>query len=398
MSEPDDNKQPSRHDIGTRRQQQAGISGKGAGMTAESRTASKRGTTLTGSAAQASSATQINSVAQKSSTTQVNSVAPRRQGAQITTTTRASAGVKSGAVSLRPGRRPTQASSAAQAGSIASISAVSEGKKARTPRAKDAAAQTAPARRARSRSQTDQSGSAGTAPAGFLDLVMRRLNAPRRQQPTGTAKKNRRFIIAARRLTAFAHRLISAAAEGLAARYDAVIPVSVIGGLIGMLAGTLPAAVWVLLFGSSFPPLYALMPLLIWLAIKAFKGLTGRGGVITTAVFSLFGLYLTLLSCQAADHILRFRMSVFDLPLVTAAMIGRRGMLPGPVLSSAIVYPVIFTALGLFLAYELFMHGAHSAPSMHSTHGVLGEKNARTSRGDYQSPAVLQQPRYQRVL
>jgi hypothetical protein len=252
-----------------------------------------------------------------------------------------------------------QLSSAAQAVSTASVSAVSEGKKAGTPRAKDAAAQPAaqkaPARRARS--QTDQSG-AGTVRAGFLDSVIQRLNAPRRRLPAGAKKTGRRFTIAVKRLAALASRPLGAAAEALAARYDAVIPVSVIGGLIGMLAGTLPAAVWVLLFGASFPPLYALMPLLIWLAIKVFKGLTGRGGVITTAVFSLFGLYLTLLSCQAADHILRFRMSVFDLPLVTAAMIGRRGMLPGPVLSSAIVYPVIFTALGLFLAYELFMHSA----------------------------------------
>lgn len=142
-----------------------------------------------------------------------------------------------------------------------------------------------------------------------------------------------------------------------AGKHDALVPVTVIGALLGMLAGTLPPAVWVLVFGVSFPPLYLLPPLAIWLGIRVFKGHAGLHGAVVNTVFSIAGLYLTLLSCQAADHILRFKMSVFSLPLVTAAMIGRSDALPGPVFTAAYVFPAVFTVIGLVLARELHMRG-----------------------------------------
>jgi hypothetical protein len=153
------------------------------------------------------------------------------------------------------------------------------------------------------------------------------------------------------------HRHDESESFSQAGKHDALVPATVIGALLGMLAGTLPPALWVLIFGVSFPPLYLLPPLAIWLGIRVFKGHTGLHGVVVTTVFSIAGFYLTLLSCQAADHILRFRMSAFNLPLVTAAMIGRSGALPGPAFSAAYVYPAVFAIIGLVLACELHLRG-----------------------------------------
>lgn len=155
------------------------------------------------------------------------------------------------------------------------------------------------------------------------------------------------------------YHLIDANGFHMPTRHEAIVPISVIAGLIGMLAGTLPASLWVLLFKSSFAPMYALLPVLIWLSLRLFQGFTGRNGFIVAAVATLPGLYLTLLSCQAADHILRFRMSPFNLPLVTAAMIGRSDSLPGTLFSSAYILPIVFTAIGLVVTYELFRYDQH---------------------------------------
>jgi hypothetical protein len=138
--------------------------------------------------------------------------------------------------------------------------------------------------------------------------------------------------------------------------HEAIVPISIVGGLVGMLVGTLPASLWALLTGRSFPPTYLLLPILVWLGLKVFKGFTGLYGFIVTAAFTLAGFYLTLVSCQAADHIVRYRMSPFSLPLVTAAMIGRSGTLPGPLFSAAYLLPFVFAAVGMALAYELLMH------------------------------------------
>jgi hypothetical protein len=79
----------------------------------------------------------------------------------------------------------------------------------------------------------------------------------------------------------------------------------------------------------------------------------GRRGFILTVLFTLLGLYLTALSCQAVGDVLKFGMSVINLPLVTIGMIGKKGVLPSPAFSAANVFPVVFTAIGAALAYEL---------------------------------------------
>jgi hypothetical protein len=141
----------------------------------------------------------------------------------------------------------------------------------------------------------------------------------------------------------------------LSARHDALLPISVVGGLLGMLAGTLPASVWVMLFGVSFAPMYVFMPLLIYTGIKVFKGSLDKRGFIVACILSVIGYYLTVLSCQAALDILKYKMLFTSLPLVTATLIGSSEGFVGPVLSPSYVFPALFTMLGILLVYEL-MH------------------------------------------
>lgn len=137
------------------------------------------------------------------------------------------------------------------------------------------------------------------------------------------------------------------------ARHDALLPISIVGGLCGMLVGTLPAAIWVLIFGKSFSPMFMFLPLTIFWGITAFKGCTQKRGFIVTCVFSVVGFYLTVLSCQASLYVLKYKVLYLNLPFVTATLIGRSDALPGPILSSAYIFPFVFTLLGVFLVYEL---------------------------------------------
>ncbi len=139
----------------------------------------------------------------------------------------------------------------------------------------------------------------------------------------------------------------------LSAKYDALLPVSVVGGTLGMLAGTLPAAVWVLLFGVSFEPTYVFLPVFIYLGIKTFKGSMDKLGFAVVCILSVIGYYLTVLSCRAALDIIKFKMLFTSLPLVTAKLIGKSGVFTGPLFSSAHVCTALFTILGVMLVYEL---------------------------------------------
>jgi hypothetical protein len=139
-------------------------------------------------------------------------------------------------------------------------------------------------------------------------------------------------------------------------KHDVLLPISIVGGLVGMLAGTLPAAIWALLFGFSFSPMYIFIPLIIYRVIKIFKGYTGKRGFAAICIFSVFGFYLTILSCQASADVLKYGMSFLNLPLVTATLIGKSEAFSGSAFSSAYIFPFLFSLLGVMLTRELLMH------------------------------------------
>ncbi len=154
----------------------------------------------------------------------------------------------------------------------------------------------------------------------------------------------------------------------LSGTHDAQLPISVVGGLIGMLIGTLPAAIWVLIFGVTFSPLYVFLPLLIYWGIKFFKGYRGKRGFIIICFYSVIGFYLTILSCQAAIDVIKYKMLFTSLPLVTITMIGKIESLSGLKFSSAYVFPTLFVLLGAMLTLELLMHKNETAAAPERRH------------------------------
>lgn len=191
-------------------------------------------------------------------------------------------------------------------------------------------------------------------------LHSRRAQTPKGRKGRTKVNRNKSKGTGASGLRPKAHASMAARAPAirLSGKHEVILPVSVVGGLLGMLAGTLPATVWVLVLGFSFPPLYALLPFFIDLGIRIFKGYTGKNAVIITSVFSAFGLYLTALSCQAALYVIKYHMLFLNVPLVTSLMIGKGGVLPSPLFSSANVFPLIFTVCGVLLVKELRMKKA----------------------------------------
>jgi hypothetical protein len=145
------------------------------------------------------------------------------------------------------------------------------------------------------------------------------------------------------------------------ARRDALFLPTFAGGLVGMLAGTLPAAIWFLVFRTSFAPMYIFLPLLIYLGFRIFRGYNGRRGLLMLCIFTMVGFYLTLLSVSAAAYVTYYHMSSLSFPLVTVTLLGQRGVLTGSFFSSAYIFPLVFMLLGVFLAEELLMRKAAPA-------------------------------------
>ena len=142
--------------------------------------------------------------------------------------------------------------------------------------------------------------------------------------------------------------------------YNKLLPATVLAALIGLLLGSIPAIAVTLILGKVFYPLFIVIPLLIYLFNKLLKG--GRDGraLIVTIVFSLAGAYLTALACQATLYVLYYDISVLQIPVITALVINRPGVLPSS--ASSYAYPLIFTVLGIFIAAELF-RGRENAES-----------------------------------
>lgn len=151
--------------------------------------------------------------------------------------------------------------------------------------------------------------------------------------------------------------------QGPNTHFDTSLPMSVIACFVGMLAGTLPATIWTLIFRFSFIPLYALLPIAVYCSIKLFRGRMGRQGLILTIIFSLLGAYLTAASCQAALFVVQYKMLFLNIPLVAIAMLGRAESLPGSVLSAATLFPVIFSLLGILWTSIPLLNTAEPYPA-----------------------------------
>jgi len=133
--------------------------------------------------------------------------------------------------------------------------------------------------------------------------------------------------------------------------YKGLLPVSILAALIGALLGLIPAAVFAYLSGIVFYPLFVAAPLLAFLFNKLLKGGCDIRALIVIIIFSLASAYITALSCQAALYTSAHNMPIYQIPLLVTLALGEQGVLPAS--ASAYIYPLVFTALGIFLTWEL---------------------------------------------
>jgi hypothetical protein len=85
--------------------------------------------------------------------------------------------------------------------------------------------------------------------------------------------------------------------------------------------------------------------------IILLKGCRDYRAVILTAVFSLPGIYLTLLFQNAAVFAALYNIPLSNIPMIAITNIGR---LDFSEVSSDFIYALIFAALGIWISWELF--------------------------------------------
>ena len=133
--------------------------------------------------------------------------------------------------------------------------------------------------------------------------------------------------------------------------YTKRLPFSLLAALIGAILGLIPATACAFLFGIFFYPLFVAAPLLIFLFNKLFKGGRDIRTLIITAVFSLASAYVTALASQVSIYVSAFGIPVSEIPRITYLLSTTEGAWPP--MDSAYIYPLVFVALGLGLAWEL---------------------------------------------
>ena len=141
--------------------------------------------------------------------------------------------------------------------------------------------------------------------------------------------------------------------------YTRRLPLSLLAAVIGGLLGFIPAALCSYLFGTEFYPLFIATPLLIFLFNSLLKGGRDIRTLFIVAVFSLASAYVTAIACQAAIYVAAYRLSIIQILTLTYLAIGKSGIIPNT--AASYVYPLIFTALGVVLTWELLLNAARRA-------------------------------------
>jgi hypothetical protein len=133
--------------------------------------------------------------------------------------------------------------------------------------------------------------------------------------------------------------------------YNGLLPISLLAALMGAVLGPVPVVLFAYLTDIVFYPLFVVAPLLAYLFNLLLKGGRDIRAMIAATVFSLACAYITALACRAALYASLHSMSILDIPLITGLAIGEPGVIPSS--ASAYAYPLVFTALGLAVMWEL---------------------------------------------
>lgn len=130
-----------------------------------------------------------------------------------------------------------------------------------------------------------------------------------------------------------------------------LLPISIVGALLGMLVGIIPSIIGILLFKSTYAVLFLTIPLGICGGIIMLKGYRDKCALILMIIFSLLGVYLTIVIYESAIFAVLYNMSLFNIPLITILMFGSADIWSSFSLNS--IYAFIFVALGVWISWEI---------------------------------------------
>jgi len=133
--------------------------------------------------------------------------------------------------------------------------------------------------------------------------------------------------------------------------YNKRVPHSILAALIGAFLGLFPATICAYLIKTAFYPLFLAAPLLALVFNRLFKGCRDTRTLIITAVFSLLSAYVTALACQIAIIVSYLGVTILQIPTLVVEALANPNILP--MSTSAYVYPLVFTALGVAVIWEL---------------------------------------------
>jgi len=97
--------------------------------------------------------------------------------------------------------------------------------------------------------------------------------------------------------------------------------------------------------------MFVVAPLLMYLFNKLFRGSRGARALIVVAILSIGCAYVTAVACQAALYVALLQVPFYHIAPLTLSALGKSGVLPSSI--SAYTYPLVFTALGVCIAWEL---------------------------------------------
>ena len=143
--------------------------------------------------------------------------------------------------------------------------------------------------------------------------------------------------------------------EGLTgASSDGSAAVSLLAGLIGCIAGMILCALGGGMTSTLGRFLFLLIPLAIGAANLLFRGSRRVPALVITAAFAALGTCLVPSFTAAAETAGNQGLSVLSVPLIALSKVPTANYFTGFALDTAHVFPVLFAAIGVLIAWEMY--------------------------------------------
>ncbi len=135
---------------------------------------------------------------------------------------------------------------------------------------------------------------------------------------------------------------------------DGSVAASLLAGIVGCIVGMILCALGGGMTSTPGMFLFLLIPLLIGGANLLFRGIRRIPGLVITIVFSALGVWLVPSLTAAAMAARKQGLSILSVPLIALSRIGTANYFTNLAFDTAHVFPVLFAAIGILIAWEVY--------------------------------------------